>query len=110
MSKFERIAKLLKHHWGFEMWKNDPNNRGRWKSLCKSGYTVQDTVRGHKHLRFDSLEQIVRAYSLDEMTDEEKRIALSRPLKVKTKHVFPQTVRETWTNPESPHVTEDDVP
>jgi hypothetical protein len=49
-------------HWGFRMWRNDPKSRGRVSSEWKTGYTVQQTLRGTSWIRFRSLAEIERQY------------------------------------------------
>ena len=80
MKKLEKVAKLLKHHWGFDIWKNKSSARGYWPGACKTGYTVTEQFRGTRLVRFDSLKQIIRHYELDKIPPEQVEIALKRPL------------------------------
>jgi hypothetical protein len=82
MKKLERVVILLKNHWGFTMWKNKSTARGYWSGACKTGYTVNEDLRGFRWIRFDSLDQIIRRYELDKIPSEQVEAALKNHIEV----------------------------
>ncbi len=61
MNKFERIKKAIDDHWGFDLVRCSPANRGWWAGCWKTGFAVYNTLRGSRWVRYRSLAQIERA-------------------------------------------------